>query len=136
MNGYPAVLYVEDDALSREVIQTTLRFEMQLQHIAIFEDSADFVARVQALDPKPDIVLLDIHVRPLNGFEMLDALRQMDGFQQIPVAALTASVMNEEVQRLRDAGFNGVIAKPVDQDLLPEILNRLLRGEIIWRIAE
>ncbi len=49
--------------------------------------------------PKPDVILLDIHVKPYSGFEMLEMLRKMNGFVDVPVVALTASVMNEEVQK-------------------------------------
>jgi DNA-binding NarL/FixJ family response regulator len=42
--------------------------------------------------------------------------------------------MNEEVQRLRSAGFNGVISKPVDLDTFPEKVHRVLKGETVWNI--
>jgi CheY-like chemotaxis protein len=136
MSNYPAVLYVEDDGRSRRVIDLLLTREMGLQHVTIFEDSSDFVARVSALTPVPDIVLLDIHVKPISGFEMLGILRGMKAFEKVPVVALTASVMNEEVQKLREVGFHSVIAKPVDVDTFPDLLHRILRGETIWRIVE
>jgi CheY-like chemotaxis protein len=136
MSSFPAVLYVEDDPRSRKVLEVLLKREMMLDHVSIFEDSADFVARVNALTPKPDIVLLDIHVKPYNGFEMLNLLRGIDGLKTVPVVALTASVMNEEVIKLREVGFHSVIAKPVDVDAFPDVLERILRGESIWRIVE
>jgi CheY-like chemotaxis protein len=78
--------------------------------------------------------MLDIHVKPLSGFDMLDYLRQHSTYKTTPVIALTASVMNEEVQRLRSAGFNGVISKPVDLDTFPEKVHRVLKGETVWNI--
>jgi len=48
---------------------------------------------------------------------------------------MTASVMNEEVHRLRTCGFDGCLAKPIDFDSFPEALNRILSGEKIWRIV-
>src|SRR5262247_199679 len=135
MSDYPAVLYVEDDSESREVMQLLLVQHMGLSSVTIFGDSADFLARVQALQPKPDIILLDIHVQPHTGFEMLEMLRQVRDFDNTPIVALTASVMNEEVQKLKTIGFNGVVAKPIDMDTFPEILDRVLNGKEIWRIA-
>jgi CheY-like chemotaxis protein len=136
MNAFPAVLYVEDDPRSRKIMHMLLSAEMDIEHITIFEDSADFVQRLQSIQPQPNIILLDIHVKPYTGFEMLAMVRQLPDFQDTPVIALTASVMNEEVQHLRDSGFQGVIAKPVDIDTFPKLLNRILDGEIIWRIVE
>jgi CheY-like chemotaxis protein len=109
---------------------------MQLENCTIFEDSTDFLERLQTIQPPPDVILLDIHVKPYTGFEMLNMVRQLPAFQETPVIALTASVMNEEIQHLRDSGFQGVIAKPVDIDTFPQLLNRVLSGEIIWRIVQ
>jgi CheY-like chemotaxis protein len=130
------VLYVEDDQQSREIMQLLLQMEMGLTNINIFADSSDFITRVLVIQPKPDVILLDIHLRPHDGFEMLSMLRQQPTFAAVPIVALTASVMNEEVQKLKNAGFNGVIAKPIDVDTFPGLLSRILHGESIWRIIE
>jgi CheY-like chemotaxis protein len=130
----PVVLYVEDDARSRKLMAMLLKGRMKLPHVTILEDSQDFLDHVDALDPKPDLILLDIHMKPHNGFEMLEMLRQLEWVNGIPIVALTASVMNEEVQQLRSAGFNGCLAKSIDLDSFPETLERILDGESIWRI--
>lgn len=135
MTNQPAVLYVEDDQRSRKIMQMLLRGEMELEHVTIFEDSTDFMERVATLQPKPDVILLDIHMRPHTGFEMLTMLRATDEYHATPIVALTASVMNEEIQQLKDAGFNGVISKPVDIDTFPDLLKRIQNGESIWRIV-
>jgi len=134
MPHQPAVLYVEDDHQSRTLMALLLKGRMKLPHVTILEDSQDFIEQMEALDPKPDIILLDIHVRPLNGFEMLEMLRQFPWVDGRPIIALTASVMNEEVQQLKSAGFNGCLAKPIDLATFPDMLNRILAGEPIWRI--
>ena len=136
MNSTPVVLYVEDDPASREVMELILRELMGCDAYHIFEDSEDFLARVQALIPQPDIILLDIHVPPFSGFEMLDMLRAAPAYRRTPIVALTASVMNEEVQRLRQAGFNAVFSKPVDIDGFPDSLARILQGETFWHVME
>lgn len=136
MSTSPVILYVEDDPRSRRVIEMLLVREMNLEHVTILEDSSDFEQRVNALTPKPDVILLDIHVKPHSGFEMLTMLRKMNEFSQVPVVALTASVMNEEVQKLREVGFHSVISKPVDVDTFPGLLERIAGGESIWRIID
>lgn len=134
MNDYPVVLYVEDDPDSRRIMQIFLQAEMQLTHVYIFPDSTDFLARVESLNPPPNIILLDIHVPPHDGFEMLEMLRNHPSFQNTPIVGLTASVMNEEVARLKSAGFSGVIPKPIDQAKFPASLKRFLDGEQLWRV--
>ena len=134
MSYLPAVLYVEDDRQSRKLMQMLLMNRMRLPNVTILENSENFLEAVQALDPKPDLIFLDIHMEPLSGFEMLEMLRALDWAQNIPIIALTASVMNEEVQRLKTSGFNGCLAKPIDLATFPDVFYRLLNGETIWRI--
>lgn len=129
----PVILYVEDEPRSRKVMQM-ITSDMGLTRVTIFEDSSDFEARVAALDPKPDLIFLDIHLRPYSGFEMLAMLRKSEAFAHVPVVAMTASVMNEEVQQLHSAGFDGCIAKPLDMDAFPDMVRSILRGQPVWRI--
>jgi CheY-like chemotaxis protein len=134
MNNQPAVLYVEDDPLSRRLMGMLLQGRMKLPHVTILENSERFLDHVSALDPKPAIILLDIHMKPYNGFEMLEMLRKLDWAKDVPIVALTASVMNEEVQQLKNAGFTGCLAKPIELATFPDIIERILGGETIWRI--
>lgn len=136
MNDQPVVLYVEDDPQSRRLMSMLLTGRMGLKQVTILEDSKDFVARMEALDPQPNLIFLDIQIKPLNGFEMLAALRQMERYRDTKVVALTASVMNEEVQNLRAAGFNGCFAKPIDMRTFPDLIARVLDGASIWRITK
>ena len=136
MDKQPVILYVEDDANSRRLMSMLLSRRMKLPHTTILENSENFLEQMATLDPKPDIIFLDIHLQPYNGFEMLAMLQKLDWTKGRPVIALTASVMSEEVQQLRSAGFNGCLAKPIDMNTFPETIERILEGEIIWRILD
>ncbi len=135
MNDHHPILYVEDDPQSQWVLRLVITNRMKLPGLICFEDSADFEARVQALDPRPDVVFLDIHVKPLDGFQMLATLRRLERFQGVPVVALTASVMVEEIQMLRTAGFDGCLAKPIDLDAFPDQFRRIMCGEMVWSVT-
>lgn len=134
MTDHPQILYVEDEPKSRRVMEMMF-IDMGLDTFTIFEDSSDFLTRAEALDPKPDMILLDIHVRPYTGFEMLEMLRQSPHYANTKIVALTASVMNEEVIRLRESSFDGCISKPIDSDAFPELLSQIMAGEEVWRIT-
>ena len=136
MDNQPVVLYVEDDANSRRMMKMLLKSRMNLTNTTILENSENFLERMASLDPKPDIIFLDIHLQPYNGFEMLKMLHQLEWTKGKPIVALTASVMNEEIQQLRSVGFNGCLAKPLNMDNFPETFERLLAGEAIWRIFD
>ena len=128
------ILYFEDDALSREVMRACLTRGLGYRNVIVFEDSADFDAKLEQLAPKPDVIFLDIHMEPIDGFAMLKLIRQSETYQSTKVVALTASVMNEEVKMLKEVGFDGVIAKPLDYDTFPTALRRILNGEQVWHI--
>jgi CheY-like chemotaxis protein len=129
-------LYVEDDPLSREALKVVLQRVMKLEHVYIFEDSTDFLNRVRALPNIPNVVLLDIHVDPYSGFEMLDMLRSDANYQATTIIALTASVMNEEVELLKNSGFDGAIGKPINVASFPDLMKRIVVGETVWHITD
>jgi CheY-like chemotaxis protein len=136
MNEHPVVLYVEDDAQSRTVMRMILKGRMSLPNVTIFENSESFLERLEALEPKPDVIFLDIHMKPHDGFEMLEMLRQRPWINGTRIIALTASVMSEEVQKLRTSGFHGCLAKPIDLNTFPETFGRILAGDNVWRILD
>ncbi len=128
-------LYVEDDPFSCQVMQMIMENAMQVKHLHIFQDSSNFVERVKALEKQPDIILLDVHIKPLDGFEMLRLLRADPDLSQVRIIALTASVMSEEVDQLKQGGFDGAIAKPVSVTTFPGLMQRIIAGETVWHIA-
>jgi CheY-like chemotaxis protein len=129
-------LYVEDDPLGREAMELALKQIMGVQRLYIFEDSTEFLSRVKSLPHKPDVFLLDIHVRPYSGFEMLAMLRLEPDYQDARIIAFTASVMNEEAELLKDSGFNGVIGKPIRLTVMPALIERIINGETVWHISD
>ena len=134
MGRQPVFLYVEDDPLSREIMEIMLQ-SLGYTQVTMLENSKDFMARIETLPSIPDVIFLDIHMKPLNGFEMLELLRQSPTFAVRTIIAVTASVMNEEVDRLRAAGFNGTIGKPLDFEHFADLIARVLMGEKVWHIT-
>lgn len=130
----PIIVYVEDDPNSRQVMSVLLRRILGYDAVYIFEDSTDFIERLEGLGVRPDIIFLDIHMKPHNGFELLDMLREHPDFYDCTIIALTASVMNEEILRLQTASFDGGIAKPINQKTFRETLEQILNGERVWYI--
>jgi CheY-like chemotaxis protein len=135
MQSKPRVLYVEDEPMSRMVMSILLTKKLGLEDVTIFSDSSNFLERVKKLPQTPDVVFLDIHVPPYDGFQMLSMLRALPEYENVRVIALTASVMNEEVQELKEAGFDGGIAKPIDQSIFDTLLQRIMNGDEVWSIV-
>jgi CheY-like chemotaxis protein len=112
------LLLVEDnemnaDMLSRRLIRRD--FEVRLA-----KDGEEGV-RMAKEDP-PDLILMDMSLPVMTGWEATQVLRQDDATRQIPVIALTAHAMAEDRQRALDAGCDDYDTKPVD---LPRLLGKI-----------
>jgi len=78
------------------------------------------------------LIFLDLEMPGLNGYEVVQQLKGDERFRHIPVIAYTVHV--SEVQTARNYGFNGFIGKPLDADLFPEYLQKMMAGEEVWVI--
>lgn len=67
-------------------------------------------------DEMPDLILCDIELPDINGFEILRRIRADRRLKAIPVVAFTVMVLQEDLDRMRAAGFAGTIAKPIHPD--------------------
>jgi CheY-like chemotaxis protein len=63
---------------------------------------------------RPDLILLDIQLPGMNGFEVFEQIRKDPRLHSIKIVALTASVMREEEQKILGMKFDGYIPKPID----------------------
>lgn len=131
----PVLVYVEDDEASIIVMKAIVEKVMKLQTLHVLQNSADFVEQVRQLGVMPDIFLFDIEMQPYDGFDLLSMLRNDPAYGTSKVVALTASVMSEEVARLRRRGFDGAIAKPLNIEAFPELIAKIMRGESVWYIV-
>jgi len=130
-----AYLYVEDDVLGREIMRMIMENVIGAADTYVFEDSANFMERLRALPRKPDLIMLDIHIKPHDGMELLSMIRADAEYRHTRVIALTASVMNEEVAELRSSGFDGAIGKPLDIAVFPSLIARVLNGVPTWHVV-
>lgn len=131
----PVLVYVEDDEASIIVMKAIVEKVMKLKTLHVLQNREDFMQQVRQLDVKPDIFLFDIQMKPYDGFDLLSMLREDPQFKESKVVALTASVMSEEVARLKRRGFDGAIAKPLNIDAFPDLIDRIMQGESVWYIV-
>ncbi len=128
------LLYVDDDALSREVMHV-LASKVIGADITLLDDNTNFMDKVRELPAVPDVIFLDIQMRPYDGYEMLKMLRSDSTYKEATIIAMTASVMATDVQALRAAGFNGLIGKPILRQVFPGLLKQILTGEPVWFVS-
>jgi len=131
----PILVYVEDDENSILVMKMVVERVMKLPTLYVLQSRADFVEQVKGLGIVPDVFLLDIQMKPYDGVELLAMLRRAPQFNKSKMIALTASVTNEEVSLLKSGGFDGAIAKPLNIDVFPGLIAKIMDGESVWYIA-
>ena len=131
----PVLVYVEDDEASIVVMRAIVERVMKLKTLHVLENRADFLQQVAQIGVKPDIFLFDIQMKPYDGFELLNMLRRDPELEDSKVVALTASVMSEEVARLKESGFDGAIAKPLNIEAFPDLIAKIINGESVWYIV-
>lgn len=88
---------------------------------------------IEALGDRPiDVILLDLQIPREDGYAILKRIRDAPSLAQARVVALTANVMAHDVERARQAGFDGFIGKPLSKNRFPQQINRILQGESVW----
>lgn len=105
------VLYIEDNKANLGLMRKV--FSRQA-HIALYEAESAEVGLPLAARVKPDLILLDINLPGIDGYQAIAQLREMDGLQHIPVVAVSANVMKGDAERGLHAGFNAYVAKPLE----------------------
>ncbi len=85
--------------------------------------------------PRVDLILMDIHLPHENGFEALQNLRAEPRFIHTKIVAVTADTTQSTMERVRTAGFNGFLGKPIDPDKFPDQIAAILRGEPVWNLG-
>ena len=81
-----------------------------------------------ALQHKPDLVLMDIQLPDINGIQAFQRIRANAETADTPVVAFTASVTANDRSRIGDAGFDGLLSKPVNLKDFLETIKRVLEG--------
>jgi PAS domain S-box-containing protein len=105
--GKPRVLVVEDDARTR----TVLRRAMEREGWEVVEAEHGRAALARAGEHMPHLVLLDLMMPEMNGFEFLEALRQMESGRSVPVVVITAKELTDDDRRRLNGGVERVVAK-------------------------
>jgi signal transduction histidine kinase/CheY-like chemotaxis protein len=117
------ILLVEDIDINREIIAAFL--EETRVSIEVAVNGAEAVSKFSEAPDKYDIVLMDIQMPEMDGFEATRRIRAMGTTKakSIPIVAMTANALSEDVQRCKEAGMNDHLAKPIDQEALMFKLN-------------
>lgn len=118
-------LYIEDNeantALVKRIIETT-------PNISFLSASRAQVGIQLAIEHKPDIILMDLHMPGMDGIAAFKILQNSDETKSIPVIAVSADAMGTTIERMIDMGFHSFITKPINIPNLFEKINSALES--------
>jgi two-component system cell cycle response regulator DivK len=116
------ILYVEDNPGNRMLVRRILEAEGYT-----IREAVDGPAGLEmAAQERPDLILLDINLPEIDGYDLAKRMRAMPNLDGVPILAVTANVMQGDKERTMEAGCNGFIPKPIDVDKLPQQIRAAL----------
>ena len=116
------ILYIEDHPAQRDIMAQML--ELSGYEVAVASDGIEGVE--QAHSWNPDLILMDLRMPRMDGFDAIRELRKGPDTADIPIIAISAWASAKHKERAMDAGANEHFTKPVDLPRLLETINRFL----------
>ena len=124
-SGRPVVLIVDDHADSRELMAAVLQ---ELGVVIAEAATGRDALRRAAASPAPQLILIDLALPDCHGTDVVRVLKQDDSTWNIPIIALSASVMAADKEAAANAGCLAFIEKPVLPDAVVKMVRRVLSG--------
>lgn len=120
------VLYIEDNPANLKLVAQLLGRRPQVQLLTAHAPGLGIeLARARA----PDLILLDINLPGMDGYQVMEVFQADPRLARVPVVAVTANAMPRDIARGMTAGFADYLTKPLDVARFDEVLDRLLGGE-------
>jgi CheY-like chemotaxis protein len=119
----PKILLVEDDEMNRDMLSR--RLEMEQYSVVLAANGAEGVDL--ARKESPDLIVMDVSLPELDGWQATRILKDDAATQGIPVVVLTAHAMTGDAKRSFEAGCDAYETKPVDWDRLTSVITNLLK---------
>ena len=117
------VLVVEDDPQLAKLLRTYFQMEGMQTRVAANRDEINLALRQP---PKPDVVLLDVVLPDIDGFDVLAKMREHEAVKSVPVIMMTAKATREAVLKGLQGGADGYVTKPFEVDVLLKAVKTVL----------
>ncbi|MCB0156048.1 MAG: response regulator [Anaerolineae bacterium] len=124
--GKAKVLYIEDNPDNMTLVKRVL----EIEGYEVIQAKTGTEGLAKAAENRPDLIITDINLPDIDGYEITNTLKNSADTAHIPVIAMTANVMKKDRESVFEAGCDGYISKPIDVDELPEQIENFLKGKV------
>ena len=123
MSQQKKILYIEDNFANRMLVRRIL----MAYDYTVVEAENGLQGIEKAKSELPDLILVDINMPDIDGYEVASRLRKIPELDNVPIVALTANVLRGHREKSLESGCDGYIPKPLDVDMLPSQVETFLR---------
>jgi two-component system cell cycle response regulator DivK len=120
------ILLVEDEQGNIDVVQNILELMFNQHTLLIARDGHEAIKL--AYEEKPDLILMDLGIPKLDGWEVTRSLKSNDNFQDTPILAVTAHAMVGDRERALKAGCDDYFTKPIEVDEFVDFMRPYLNA--------
>ncbi len=129
LNG-KRIFIIEDNLVNRSIVQLLL--EKNGAKVAFERWGLQVPQALEAFAPV-DLILLDLMFpRGVTGYAVYDIIRDVPGFETLPIVAISAADATEATLLTKEKGFSGFISKPIDMMRFPKQIKSVLDGQAVW----
>lgn len=118
------ILVVDDDLMNLRIVEMMLGKQFQVSCVTSGAEALAFLK-----EQRPDLILLDLRMPQMDGFQVLEQLKAEEGYQAIPVVFLTGEEDPEVRKQGLEKGALDFITKPFVKDSMLQCVSRILGGE-------
>ena len=124
------ILLLEDEAADAYLLKLALKennIRAGLHHVQDGREGLDFLQQQghYSTAPRPDLILLDLNMPRMNGYEFLAAIKNIERFKSIPVVVLTTSDVESDIRDSYQLGAASYITKPTGIDQFISVINKI-----------
>ncbi len=132
MSTYPPIMLVEDNPLDVDLTLRAFQRRKLANPVVVARDGEEalaWVARWEAGEMKPAVILLDLNIPRIDGLAVLRTMKAHQTLRRIPIVVLTTSSEDRDMHAAYDLGVNSYIVKPVDFDNFMDVAQQI---EMYW----
>jgi len=123
MDNKKEILIIDDDSKNIFALSAVLKSK---KYPCVSAMSADQGLKILSVNKNIGVVLMDMMMPEMDGYEAIEKMKENEGLKHIPVIAVTAQAMVGDREKCLKAGADGYISKPVNVDELLRLLNKLI----------